>query len=231
MDNSSFDSARFDSAWIDRYLRSELSQDEEAALETALLDSPELQDELEVALAMREALRLDDENEPAVKEEPLDYLKGKHNWQPLAMAASVLLALFSTTMYWKVSNESAALQQQVDALNQPHASVLTVYMDIMRSAGGTPDIIIQKPAANALVLLDIELSPQGQRMDSILMSLKTESATEGLIWRVEVAASSRVTVAFTSGQLPDGRAWLEMSDPQGKVFERRLMEFLPARAE
>lgn len=218
----------FDSDYIDRYLRNDLSADEEAAFETALLDSPDLQDDLEAAMAVCQVLHLEEESESSVNEEPLDYLQRKNNWQPFAMAASVLLAVFSTVMFWKISNDSAGLQRQIDALNQPHADVSTVSLDIMRSSGDTPGVVIQKPAANALVLLDIELGPKGQQKDSILMTMRDESHAEILHWTSTVRGQRRVSMAITSDQLPDGQVWLEMSDSQGEIFERRLIEFLPS---
>jgi hypothetical protein len=42
--------------WIDRYVRDELSVEEIAAFEQALLDSLEMQQELETTLALRQLL-------------------------------------------------------------------------------------------------------------------------------------------------------------------------------
>ena len=42
--------------WVDRYVRDELSVEEIAAFELALLDSPEMQKELETTLALRQLL-------------------------------------------------------------------------------------------------------------------------------------------------------------------------------
>jgi hypothetical protein len=42
--------------WVDRYVRDELSVEEIAAFELALLDSPEMQQELETTLALRQLL-------------------------------------------------------------------------------------------------------------------------------------------------------------------------------
>lgn len=216
----------YDSNYLDRYLRNELSAEEEAELETVLLDSPELQDELEAAMALREALRLDEEAKSFDNEEPANLLEGRNNWQTLALAASVLLAVFSTTMFWKVSNESAALQQQIDTMGQPFSDVLTVSVDIMRSGGNVPDVVVQKPRSNALLLLEIELNPRGQQLDEIRMTLRDESRSELLAWTSAVHGQDYVTVAIPSRQVPDGRVWLEMSESNGEVFDRRLLEFL-----
>jgi len=50
---------------------------------------------------------------------------------------SVVRAVFSTTMFWKVSNESADLQHQIVFLRQPNSKILPVQIDIMRSASNT----------------------------------------------------------------------------------------------
>jgi len=44
------------SDWVDRYMRNGLTTEEEAVFETALLDSPDLQLQLETALGIRQAV-------------------------------------------------------------------------------------------------------------------------------------------------------------------------------
>lgn len=212
---------------LDRYLRNELSADEEAVFETALLDSDELQEALETALALRETIQHDHPAEPYGTGSPEDVLKAHNHWQPFALAASLLLAVFSTTMYWKVSNESMALRHTVDSLNQPYTNLQTVSVEIMRSGGKTPDIIIQKPDHSALLLLEIELSERVQSLDSVHMTLGNEAHSELLAWTSILNGNRTASVAIPSQQLPVGRVWLEFTDSTGTVLDRRLLEFLP----
>ncbi|HLF31695.1 MAG TPA: hypothetical protein VI566_11785 [Xanthomonadales bacterium] len=214
--------------WVDRYLRNELMGDEAAIFETALLDSPDLQLQLETSIGIRQALLLEAEMGETEKAYPPSGPDARNNWQPVALAASVVLAVFSTTMYWKVSNEAGMLQSEIIAMSQPRTTVLTVPVDIMRSASSqTPDVIIHKPEGNALLVLDLELSPAVAAMGQVRMSLRDSQAVELFAWDSGVFDNGRVTAAFDSRMLPNGKVWLEMSDGQGRVIDRRLLEFLP----
>lgn len=216
----------YDSNYLDRYLRNELTAEEEAEFETALLDSPDLQDALEATVALREAIRLEGEETSLEDEKTVDILEGRNNWQPYALAASLLLAVFSTTMFWKVSNDATELQQRIKVLRQPFTDVLTISVDIMRSGVNVPDVVVQKPTDKALLLLEIELSPPGRQRDTIHMTLRDESLADIVSWTSVVSGQSTVDVAIASQQLPDGLVWLEMADSNGEVFDRRLLEFL-----
>lgn len=212
---------------IDRYLRDELVAEEEVAFETALLESPDLQLQLETAMAIQQAILLADEIDSTVVTDALPAMDARNNWQPLALAASVTLALFSTTMYWKLSNETGLLHSEIDALNQPRTSVLTVPVDIMRSADQqTPDVIIRKPGADALLVLDIELSQAVAGAGQLQLVLRDTDNTELFSWAATSAENGRLNVAFSSGALPLGQVWLEISDAHGGVVDRRLLEFL-----
>lgn len=218
------------SDWVDRYLRNGLTTDEEAVFETALLDSPDLQLQLETALGIRQAVLLQAAMGEAEKAYPPSGLDARNHWQPLALAASVVLAVFSTTMYWQVSNKAGMLQSEITAMSQPRSSVLTVPVDIMRSAGSqTPDVIVQKPDGNALLVLDVELSPAVAALGQVRMSLRDAQAVELLAWDSGGFDDGRVTAAFDARKLPNGKVWLEMADGQGRVIDRRLLEFLPSR--
>ena len=221
MDRSDYTNDR-----IDRYIRNELAADEEAEFETELLDSPELQRQLETAMGVRQALLLDDELGGSRQAEPLQDMDARNNWQPLALAASVLLAVFSTTMYWKTSNDAAALQSEIEVLSQPHTAVLTVPVNIMRSAGSqTPDVIIQKPGGNALVALDVELGHATVAAELARLTFRDLQEVELISWESGSIENGRIIAVFNTQQLPDGRVWLELSDEKGKVIDRRLLEF------
>lgn len=220
------DNSEYTNEWIDRYIRNELAANEEAEFETALLDSPELQRRLETAMGVRQAFVLNDELGGSGQAIPLQDLDARNNWQPLALAASVLLAVFSTTMYWKTSNDAAALRSEIEVLSQPRTVVLTVPVNIMRSSGSqTPDVIIQKPGGNALVALDIELGHATVAADLARLTFRDPQEVELISWASGSVENGRIITVFNTQQLPDGRVWLELSDVEGKVIDRRLLEF------
>lgn len=211
----------FNNEWVDRYVRDELSADEEAAFEEALLEDANLQAEVEAALGIRETLRLDAQaNDSAdVRQLPV-----RNQWNTLAMAASVLLAVVSTTLFWRASVETGQLREQVESLKQPR-TVLQVPVDIMRSSGGTPDVIIQKPAGQGAVLLDIELSPAFQGLDRIAFELQNVSGESLLTWQGAPGVNGRASAVLNSETLPDSVLQLNLSDPSSDAREVRLLEF------
>jgi hypothetical protein len=214
-------------AWIDLYLRDELSAEQEAEFETALLETPDLQQALEAALGIRQALLLEHEFQRENADiGPIDAsLSGSLKWQPMALAASVLLAVFSTTMYWRVSNQAGDLQIEVDALRQPRGAVLTVPIDIMRSLNSTvPDVIVKKPEGMALVVLDIEASPAVRGLERVQMTLRAEDADPIMTWEAYPGTHGRILSVIDSAALPTGLVWLEMADGP-TVVDRRLIEF------
>lgn len=214
---------------VDRYVRDELSDDEVVAFEEQLLEDPELQKELEAVLALKQALTLQNQLE-AEPEEPEQLLSGGNQWSTMAIAASVLLAIVSTTFYWRSSVEAGRLQEQLAALQAPRTSVLNVAVNIMRSAGSsTPDVIIQKPAGHAVIVLDIELSPGFHKLDSINFQLQAGEDTPVLSWIAPPTSSGRASVVLNAEAVPDGMVYLQISDPSGKLQEKRLLEFRKPR--
>lgn len=216
----------YDSEWIDRYLRNELTEDQEAEFETALLDSTELQQELESAMGVRQALLLDEELPAAVTAEEADgVMAGGPRWQSLAMAASLVLAVFSTTMYWRVSNQAAGLESEIAALRQPNGNVLTVPVDIMRSSSErTPDVIVRKPEGSAMVLLDIEASQAVIGLDRVHVALREPEGEEVYSWTASPDSRGRIRSVLNAESLPTGKLWLEMGSGD-EVLDRRLLEF------
>jgi hypothetical protein len=212
--------------WVDRYVRDELAVDETVKFEQALMDSPAMQQNLETALGLREALLLEPEqNVPrnGLLPEPLP---GGGNWQPVALAASVLLAVFSSVMFWKVSNDSAGLQNQLDLLKQPRTQVLTVPVNIMRSASNrTPDVIIQKPVGHSAILLDIELGPAASNFEELVFELVDDDGTAISSWNAAPVQSGRASVLLNSEQVPSTRLWLQISSNTGQKLGQRLLEF------
>lgn len=216
----------YDSEWIDRYLRNELTEEQEAEFETALLDSTQLQQDLEAAMGVRQALLLDEELPARDTGEALDGpMAAGSRWQSLAMAASVVLAVFSTTMYWRESNQAAGLQSEIAALRQPRGNVLTVPVDIMRSGTDqTPDVIVRKPEGAAIIVLDIEASQAVIGLDTIQMDLREPQGQVLLSWTARADSGGRIRSALDVSTLPAGKLWLEMGQGE-KVLDRRLLEF------
>jgi hypothetical protein len=138
----------------------------------------------------------------------------------------VILAVFSTVMFWKVGNDSADLQHQVDLLSQPRTQVLTVPVNIMRSAGSqTPDVIVQKPTGHAAILLDIELAPPSRQLDDVHFALLDQGGKAVANWVATPSPQGRASVLLNSEQIPVSQLWLEISSRSGDLIERRLLEF------
>lgn len=213
---------------VDRYVRDELSPEETAAFETELLESPAMQKELETVLALRGALALEAETQEAraAGNEANEPLSENANWRRLALAASVALAVFSTVMLWKVGNDAAGLERELQALGQPRTELLTVAVPIMRSASEqTPDVIIQKPAGRAAILLDIELGLAAREQNRLEFALVDPEGATVLAWQSAPAADGRATAVINSEHLPASRLWLQINAGDGEPLERRLLEF------
>ena len=211
---------------VDRYVRDELAVDETVEFEQALMESSAMQQDLETALGLREALLLvPEQNLPRNGLLP-EFLPGGGNWQPVALAASLLLAVFSTVMFWKVSNDSAGLQNQLDLLNQPRTQLLSVPVNIMRSASSrTPDVIIQKPLGHSAILLDIELGSAASELEELIFELVDDGGVAISSWNAAPTQSGRASVMLSSERIPSARLWLQISSGQGRTLERRLLEF------
>ena len=211
--------------WVDRYVLDKLSEEEVVEFEEQLLEDASLQTELEAVLLVKEALKLENE-EAADTLQLADTAPGRNQWSTMAIAASVLLAVVSTTFYWRTSVEAGHLREQLMALQAPRTSVLNVAVNIMRSAGSTtPDVIIQKPAGNGVIVLDIELSARFQNLNMINFELQTDHSTGGLKWSAPPTPGGRASVVLNSEKVPDGLVHLQMSDASGEVLESRLLEF------
>ena len=217
------------SDWIDRYVRDELSDEEGVVFEERLIEDTQLQTELETVLAIRRALKLDDEL-ASDSRQWAGTVSGANQWSSMAIAASVLLAIVSTTFYWRASIETGRLRDQLTVLQAPRTTVLTVPVNIMRSEeSNTPDVIVQKPAGNGVLVLDIELSPHFQSLGLIDFRLQASDSEVLFKWTAPPTSSGRATVVLISEAIPDGVAFLQISDPSGELKESRLLEFRKSR--
>ncbi len=214
--------------WVDRYVRDDLNAEEEIAFEEKLLEDPELQQELKAALAIKETFKRTDLVTGDVVD-PSVSTSTRNSWTPFAMAASVLLAVASTTLLWRANIETDGLRQQLEALQQPRTSVLNVPVDIMRSAGnGSPDVIIQKPGSQGVIVLDVELSSRFSQLDQINFELSKENGGQFLAWSSSPSPKGRASVVLNSESIPDGRVILTMNAPGSQLKETRLLEFRAA---
>jgi len=212
--------------WVDRYVRNELTVNEITEFEQVLMESPAIQKDLETVLGLREALLLEPEQDIPIDGLLPESLSDRGNWQSMALAASLVLAAFSSGMAWKFSNDSADLQKQLNLLGQPRTDVLTVPVNIMRSAGSqAPDVIIQKPSGHSAILLDIELGKAALQQQALAFALVDEAGSKVLDWRTAAAAGGRVEVLLNSERIPATRVWLEIATSDGQLLERRLLEF------
>ncbi len=221
---------RLNSDWVDDYIRGRLSEAEQTAFEEQLMDDPSLQDELEVALAVRSTLQgVDAQDEAAtgagaMPDNRKDGFAPTGRWAPYAMAASVVLAVVSVTLLWRESVRTDELRRQVAALEAPVTGVLSVPVDIMRSAGGrTPDVILVKPESG-LVVFDIEVAPRFRSLQDLVLSLRSEDGSEVFSSKVTADRHGRVTIALRSDQLPVGLNELHMTHPGLEGHDARLIE-------
>ena len=218
--------AEYCRAWIDRYLRNELSAEDETRFENALLTSAKLQDELESTLAIRRVLQLETDAPEPQRQARAAASRLPFPWVTVALAARLVLAVLSGLMYWYVSHEMANLRSGLETLVRPHAHQIVVPLDIMRSAGeDLPEAIIHKPAASASVVLDIELSAVAVAAGSLQLMLKDTAGAELATWHETVQDDGRVRSVFDAEFLPRGLVWLEISDRHGSLLDRRLLEF------
>jgi hypothetical protein len=226
---------------VDRYVRSELGAAETAAFEAELLESPGMQDALEVALGLQRVARL--AGEPASAEVlplrtqsvavtrarpagPLDVPSGWRSW---ALAASVVLAVTSTTLLWRAETQNGRLQARVDELGQPLVEVLTVPVDVMRSADpSAPDVRIRRPAAAAVLVLDVEVAARLAGLGTLELRLSGPDGTVLSSRQVTPTPHGRVEIALRTDAVPDGVFTLHIGAPDSGAEQVRRVELLPA---
>ena len=133
----------FNQDWVDRYVRDQLTDEEVESFESRLMDDPDLQDALETALALQRLQKLDLDEAPQPDRSSIPS-GSTSSWQSFALAASLLVAVGSSVFLWRASNENALLNRQLQALNTPTTSVLTVPVDILRSPDSQVPVVIRQ---------------------------------------------------------------------------------------
>jgi hypothetical protein len=221
-------------AQADRYVRGNLDVAETAAFESEMLESPEVQNAVEVALGLRRAFEFEREL-PGAQVVPL-HAAAAHRpvslsrWPAWAMAASVSVAAVAGTLLWRSEAENALLHSRLAELNRPVETVLSVPLDVMRSAGPrAPDVRIRKPAGAALLVLDVEVAAPLLDAGALNLALIAGQGQALLNWSAKPGPDGRLKVALRSEQLPDGILELRMNRPGLDVTDVRLLELLPAR--
>jgi hypothetical protein len=215
-------------ARVDRYVRDQMSAAEAADFEAEMLESAVLQEELETALALRAALQQVAalETRRIAGDRARGHQVAKPDWRSFALAATVVLAVISTVMWWKVGIDAADLEQQLQSHAQPTSQLLAVKVPIMRSAGGqTPDVIVQKPAGRAAILLDIELGLRAREQAQLDFALVDPEGATLLAWQSAPTDDGRATAIIDNQQIPASRLWLQINTSNGELLERRLLEF------
>ena len=210
----------------DRYVRNKLSPDEVEAYELRMLDSPELQEELEEALILQHALKLDKTQSNNLQGFGATETKKGPNWVQWALAASSALILVSSYSHLTNWTETNLLKNQVADLSQPRANIIFATVKIMRSASNTvPDSIILLPDQKSTVMLEIELGSRSRNAQSLLFSFESENEPTDLSWVGSPDDHGLTTVTINSEQIPLGLVWLVVTSKNGEVLERRLLEF------
>ena len=213
---------------VDRYVRNEMTGDEEADFELRILKSPQLQEHVQIALAIKESFKLEEMlGESYSGTNNTNRYNPGNSWVQMTLAASVLLAVVSTLMWAKFNVESNQLKRQIAELNRPQTSVLTVPVSIMRSSGsGTSGVIVQKPSDGSIIQMDIELSAQSQAQDLLRFTLVSSASEPFIRWQESPTTNGGLTVLIRSEQIPTGLVQLQISDVAGNILDRYFLEFL-----
>ena len=218
---------------VDRYVRGELDENAAAALEAELLESPELQDALEVALGVQRAVEFA-HGRPADNIVQLSRRGGlaetsRQIRPPWALAASVAIAAVAAVLVWRAEAENARLQSRLAQLEQPVESVLTVPVDVMRSLGSDgPDVRIRKPAGVALLILDVEIAAQLADSPRLDLQLSDANGQSLIKWSSAPDSEGRIQLVLRTDQVPDGQLTLEIRAPDANAVDRRTIELRPA---
>ena len=214
-----------------QYVRNKLSPAATKDYELRMLESPELQDELEEALMLQQALGQDKAAVAGFKNTHwAASVKRPYQFQWALAASAALLfictSLLTVNVYYNGQAENELLRNQIADLGKPRADVVFASVKIMRSAGNmVPDSIIQLPSQDTTIMLDIELGSRSRYAGELVFTLDSESHPVDLSWLGSPDADGFTTVAIDSEKIPAGLVWLQVSAKNGETLERRLLEF------
>lgn len=207
-----------------KYVRNKLSPAEAEEYELQMLDSTRLQDELEEALVLQQALR-QDKTVPVAHSSKSSY---RFRW---AMAASIALLFICTSLltmnvYYNGQAETELLKNHIADLGKPRSDVVFATIKIMRSADSmVPDSIIQLPIKDSTIMMEIELGSRSRDAQQLFFTLQSDNHPVDLSWIGSANANGLTTVAIDSEKIPTGPVWLQVSAKNGEILERRLLEF------
>lgn len=219
----------FDSGWVDRYVLNELSEDESVIFEAAMFESAALRRDVEVALSLQAVLGLDDAASESVQTSSPGASRRVQPWQPWAVAASVLVGVLGGAMWFKSASEISELHDQVAELSRSYDEVVVKRLDLTRSGGGTRGTPVLKPPGNALLVLDIELSPRTKDLDHAQIKLIDDAGQLISSWSGATTDRDRLSLGVRSSRLAEGPLLVEILDAEGTKLEEMRLEILADR--
>ncbi|RLA50732.1 MAG: hypothetical protein DRR42_12280 [Gammaproteobacteria bacterium] len=215
-----------DKLLTDRYIRNKLSPAENIEFEQRLLESRELQNEVEEALILQKALRLEKTLINESKHGTYEVNRISPVWMKWALAASTVLAIVSISFYFVENAERKLLVDQVASLGQPRTGVVSASIKIMRSADShIPEAIIQLPTQDSILLLEVELGTHSRAEKKLNFAFQSDNDSTILAWTGVVDEHGMSSVAIDSERVPSGLVWLVVSGKEKIALERRLLEF------
>ena len=171
------------SSLTDRYVNDNLSPAEVKEYELRLLEGPEMLDDLEDTLVLKKALKLDQARSHIYQNAGVPEIGSRPNWMQWALAASVVLLVFSSAFHLTSRNDNKFLKNLVTQLEQPRDNIIIATVKIMRSANNkVPGSIILLPNKNSTVLLEIELGSRSRAAQQLLFKLESEDKSINLTW-------------------------------------------------
>ena len=198
---------RSDQQWVDLYVAGRLTDDEQEAFELRLMESADLQAEVEAALALKTGLTL--QRAEGETSEPMP-----RRIRPVtAFAAAAAVGALALVLALLV--------------NRPDWPEETFRLDIVRSGGPTPEWIYRLPDEPTWITLDIELDSRFDESGALQVTVTPEAGGDGLRASAK-PANRRVQPRFRGTALPTDRVYIEISDPARPevIPDRRLIEFV-----
>lgn len=210
-----------DSSWVDRYVLNALSEEEATEFEAALFDSEALRRDVEAALSLQSILSIDETSNAEAQSVTARIPHRVQSWQPLALAASLLVGVVGIAMWFTSSSEVTNLRGQISKLNQASSEIVIKRIDVTRSSSAASGTPVLKPAGDALLVLDVELSSRTKGLDRVQVGLVDETGITLSSWSGDTTNRDRVSLGIRSGQLRGGSLSIEFRQSDGELLEER----------
>lgn len=216
---------------VERYVGNHMRAQEEALFEEHLLTSIELQNEVEVALAMQQALKHDSARPKSELSAASTRNRNSNRWQTYALAASVTMAVLTGYLYFDQAKENKSLQAGLESARQPNTNVALIPVRVFRSAENssdkrTADLVVRKPPPGSVVVLDIELDSLAQQQAQLSATLADESLAELASWSI-FPGSQHTQIVLPVEQIPDGLIRLNLLGQDDSLVRTQWIQFLP----